>query len=32
MTAASPVASPALTGPHQHLDAQIRWRTVEFAF
>jgi len=25
-------ASPALTGPHQHLDAQIRWRTVEFVF
>src|SRR5881394_4549958 len=26
------VASPALTGPHQHLDAQIRWRTIEFVF
>ncbi len=26
------VASPALTGPHQHLEAQIRWRTIEFVF
>src|SRR4249919_3949669 len=26
------VASPALTGPHQHLDAQNRWRTIEFVF
>src|SRR3954464_2421327 len=26
------VASPALTGPHQHFEAQIRWRTIEFAF
>src|SRR5438046_10767647 len=25
-------ASPALTGPHQHLDAQIHWRTIEFLF
>ena len=26
------VASPALTSPHQHLEAQIRWRTIEIAF
>src|SRR3954471_11465276 len=26
------VASPALSGPHQHLDAQIRWRTIEIVF
>src|SRR3954466_3269195 len=26
------VTSTALTGPHQHLDAQIRWRTIEIVF
>ena len=26
------VTSPALTGPHQHLEAQIRWRTIEIVF
>ncbi len=26
------VSSPALAGPHQHLDAQIRWRTIEIVF
>ena len=26
------VTSPALTGPHQHFDAQIRWRTIEIVF
>src|SRR5436190_19462468 len=32
MSVASPAASPARAGPHQHLDAQIRWRTIEFVF
>src|SRR4051794_3597580 len=26
------VTSPALAGPHQYLDAQIRWRTIEIVF
>ena len=26
------VTSPALAGPHQHLEAQIRWRTIEIVF
>ena len=26
------VASPALAGPHQHLEAQVRWRTIEIVF
>src|SRR5438874_7653031 len=26
------VTSPALAGPHQHLSAQVRWRTVEIVF
>ena len=26
------VASAALAGPHQHLEAQIRWRTIEIVF
>ncbi len=26
------VASPAVAGPTQHLDAQIRWRTIEVVF
>src|SRR3954471_13122277 len=32
MTVASPSSSFALTGPHQHLESQIRWRTIEFVF
>ena len=26
------IASPALAGPHQHLEAQVRWRTIEIVF
>jgi branched-chain amino acid transport system permease protein len=26
------VTSPALSGPHQHFDAQIRWRAIEIVF
>src|ERR1041384_4308717 len=32
MTVVSPAASSALTGPHQHLQAQIRWGTIEYVF
>src|ERR1041384_3157522 len=32
MTVVSPAASSALTGPHQHLQAQIRWGTIEIVF
>src|SRR6188768_718506 len=26
------ITSPALAGPHQHLESQIRWRTIEIVF
>ena len=25
-------SSAAIAGPHQHLEAQVRWRTIEIAF
>src|SRR3982751_5934504 len=24
--------SPAISGPHHHLEAQVRWRTIEIVF